>query len=478
MGKFLVRKVADNGNEGFTETLEYHVMHQSNVSSNHNKFYLTELQKHPDGRHRIFTHYGRLGISNIYEVRDTVDGQPCRDYNEAKREFDSIHKKKLSGKSVKDPETGEVSREAYVDIEVVSPQVGSVNIRDQKTVTKQVSIKTALDTSSYTNPHVSKLLDQLVEENIHAITSQTAITYSSNGFSTALGPVTKQHVDRARIPLNELNKIMGSVGKVDFSDKAVQRLNSDYFSLIPKPFSRKIADTDMILDANALQAEYDILDQLATGVTLGAAMSGSASQKMNALGTDIEYLEDGDEIKRITKYIQESKANNHRNEDVWNYRVNNIFKIKIPKERSRFETLGKNLGNVREFFHGTSVSNGMSILHSGLIIPPTTAGHVTGRLFSNGVYFSSMSTKSLRYSLGYWGTKRSRYNNAILFLADVALGNTYVTHDTHYPYRGAKPGFDSTSALPNRGFGGLNNSEYIVYRLEQQTLTYLVEMKP
>ena len=56
MGKFLVRKVTDNGNEGFSETLEYHVMHQANVNSNHNKFYLIEIQRHTDGRHRLFTH--------------------------------------------------------------------------------------------------------------------------------------------------------------------------------------------------------------------------------------------------------------------------------------------------------------------------------------------------------------------------------------------------------------------------------------
>ena len=37
MGKFLVRKVADNSNEGFTETLEYHVMHQANVQNKDRK---------------------------------------------------------------------------------------------------------------------------------------------------------------------------------------------------------------------------------------------------------------------------------------------------------------------------------------------------------------------------------------------------------------------------------------------------------
>lgn len=470
MGKFLVRKVADNGNEGFSETLEYHVMHQANVFSNHNKFYLIEIQRHTDGRHRLFTHYGRLGISNIYEVRDTMDGHPCMDYNEVKKEFDSIHRKKLSGKSVKDPDTGETVREAYVDVDVVSPQVGSVNIRDKKTVTKQVAIKTAIDTSAYTDPRVGKLLDQLIDENVHSVISHTAITFSSNGFQTPLGPVTKTHIDKARIPLNDLNAMMGAIGKVDPADKAVQKLNSDYFSLIPKPFSRKIAETDMILDANALQIEYDILDQLATGVTMGTAMSGSSTAKKDALGIDIDYLEDDREINRIKKFIRESKAANHRGTDVWDYDVSKIFKVKIPNERSRYEGTLKKYGNVKEVVHGSSSSNCLSILKGGLIIPPVKAGHVTGRLNGNAVYGAIQSTKALNYAIGFWNGRRSKYGNAFLFLADFAMGKIYET--TSSTPNGAPHGYDSVWAKP----GYLYNHELMVYKTEQATIKYIVEM--
>jgi len=472
MGKFLVRKVADNGNEGFTETLEYHVMHQSNVSSNHNKFYLTELQKHPDGRHRIFTHYGRLGISSIYEVRDLIDGQPCRDYNEAKKEFDSIHKKKLSGKSVKDPETGEVSREAYVDIEVVSPQVGSVNIRGVAEVKKTVTIKAAIDTSSY-DPKISKLLDQLVKENVHNITSHTSIQYTAGGYSTSLGPVTPSHVDRARVPLTELNKLMGSKGAVDASDRQVQQLNSQYFSLIPKPFSRKIAETDMILDAKTLEAEFDVLDQLATAVSMGSAMAGSTSARMNALGTDIDILEDSDEIERLKRFIISTKANNHRYDDVWKYSPVQYFKIKIPEERSRYESRGKKKGNIKECFHGSSGSNCLSILKSGLMIPPVNAPQVCGRMMGAGAYFGLSSTKSARYSLGSWGGRRSSYGNIFLFIADIALGKYYETYDA-VP-QGTPRGYDSIWAKAGKA---LYNDELVTPNLEQQTLKYIVELKP
>lgn len=473
-------KVKSNSNGGFTETLKYYVMHQANFDTNHNKYYCLELQKHPDGRYRVFTHYGRLGMTNVYEIRDKCNGQPIFDLALAEKEFEHIHKKKLRGKSVPDPDNPKKKvRECYVDVDTVAPTVGSENIRGKSETKKTSSTKISkrdIDTSTY-DSMTAKLIDQLIDENVHNITTNTSIKYTSNGFATELGPVTPDHVSRARQPLDELNKLMSKDGKVDPS-REVRQLNNAFFSLIPKPFGRKIAETDLILDAKQLQDEFDILDQLETGVQMGSAMAGSTAQKMNALGTDIELLKSKAEFKRIADYITKSKASNHRGEDVWNFKPKRAWKVRIPEERHAFERHGKPKGNVKELFHGSANSNCLSILKSGLIIPRASAGHVTGRLFGDGVYFSDSSTKSLRYSLGYWGGHTSGKGNAFLFLADVAMGKTFTTHGMSYSYRGAKPGFDSTSALKGKGqYGrGLYNSEFIVYSLPLQTLTYVVEM--
>jgi poly [ADP-ribose] polymerase len=468
---FDVRKASDNSNDGFNETIEYHVMHQANVVSNHNKFYLLELQKNPKGNYRIFTHYGRLGISNIYEIRDVYNGQPITDFDIIKKEFDGIHKKKLTGKSVPDPDNpGQKIKEAYVDVEVISPLVGSENIQGKAETKKTVSIKTAIDTSTY-DPTVSKLLDQLLEENIHSITSQTSITYTSNGFSTSLGPVTPGHVAKAREPLDELNKLMGTKGEVDPETREVQQLNSLFFSLIPKPFSRKISTDDMIYTAQKLQDEYDLLTQLATGVQMGAAMAGNTNQKMTALGADIEILKDKKEFDRIVNNIESSKASNHRNTDVWYYKPKRVFKIKIPDERKRYEVHYTNYGNVEEVYHGSSNSNIASILTKGLIVPPVNAAHVCGRMFYNGLYGAKNSSKSSNYSLGFWGGKRSKYGNIFLFIADFAMGKIYSTYNSEPS--GPPRGYESIYAHKGKS---LLNDELIVYSLNQCTLKYLVEM--
>lgn len=470
MAKFLVEKRQSNANDGFTETIKYYVMHQANVSTNHNKYYCLEIQKHPDGRYRIFTHYGRLGISNIFEVREKVDGSPCFDLATMEDEFEHIHKKKLSGKTVTDPETGAKEKEAYVDVDVVSPQVGSENIRGKAEVKKTTTVKLAVDTSNY-DPQVGKLLDQLIDENVHSITSMTSIKLTANGYATELGPVTPEHVGKARKVLDDLNGEMNKDGTLDPEDKAVQKLNSLFFSLIPKPFSRKISATDMILGAQKLQDEYDILDQLATGVQMGAAMSQNAAARINALGTDVEVLTDRKEIDRITRYIEDSKAANHRGSDVWGFKVKKIYKIRIPEERSRYDAVQKKFGNVEEVFHGSANSNLLSILKSGLIIPKSNAPHVCGRMHGDGIYGANNSTKSLNYSIGFWGGRRTTYNNNFLFLADFAMGKTHKTQDTNP--RGAPGGYDSVWAVKGRS---LYNDELIVYTLPQCTLKYLVEM--
>lgn len=466
MGAFEVRKASDNANNGFNETVEYKVLNQNNVETNHNKFYCLEIQKNSKGEYRIFTHYGRLGSSNIYEIRDKCEGKPITDFDAVKKEFDSIFKKKLKGK--RNSETGEM--EAYVEVDVVAPTVGSENIRHKSEKKVVTSSKAAIDVSGY-DPMVSKLLDQLIDENVHNITSNTSIKYTATGgFATELGPVTPSHIAKARQPLDELNKLMGTKGEADASNRDVIHLNSLFFSLIPKPFSRKITEADMILDANALQAEYDILDQLATGVQMGSAMGGSAAQRMNALGTEVEILKDKAERERITNYIVRSKAANHQGSDVWGFKVRQIYQIKIPDERNRYERTGKSLGSIQEVFHGSANSNLLSILKGGLIIPPCSAPHVCGRMFGNGIYGANNSTKSLNYSIGYWGAKRSKYGNAFLFLADFAMGKYYTVQSS---VNSAPKGYDSIWAKKG---SSLYNDELIVPTLPQCTLKYMVEM--
>lgn len=454
---------------GFTETKEFKVLHCSNVEGNNNKFYCIELQYNSStGCYRLFSHYGRLVTSEVFGVRDYdhVSGGKITDPSHLETEMAAIVKKKLRGKTIKD-KSGQSWRENYEQVETFAPTVGSSNIRGKSSVVK--TKKAAIDTSSITNKKVVNIIDQVVNENIHNITTVTTLTLTSNGFETPLGPVTKEHVQRARTALDSM--------KTELKDDTLRKTstvikaNNLYYSLIPHEFGRKITEEDWILNSGKLIEEYDLLDQLESAVQMGAALNQNASQRMNALGIDFDELFDKKEFERLKNYVHNSKAGNHRGLDVWHWKVKNIFTARIPKERQRFESTAKRLGNVKELFHGSRNCNILSILSNGLIIPPCHAGHVTGRLYGNGIYGAHHSTKSLNYSTGWWSGTRNKYDNAFLFVVKFAMGNTF----TVKRHSGGPPrGYDSLWAKSSSG--GLYNDEYIVYSLPQATITHLIEM--
>lgn len=477
MAKFKEEKIKefdskyDPQKSGFTETKIFKVLHCGNVEGNNNKFYCLELQHNPKtGQYRLFSHYGRLGQSEVFGIRD-VDcdtNKPVTDYSIIEKEFNAIIKKKLTGKNIKDDRGVEDSRrENYQEVATFSPKVGSPNIRDKSTA---IQVKSAaIDTSTIKNAKIIKLIDQIVDENVHNITTLTSLTLTSNGFETPLGPVTKEHVHKARAALDQLKPLM--VGDtLDENSSDVRAANNLFYSLIPHSFGHKITKSDWILDGAKLSTEYDLLDQLESAVQMGGSLNKSAAQKLTAIGMDIEEISSSDKIyEHLEKYVVMSRANNHRGSDVWNYKVKNIYQIKIPQERARFESAKDKYGNVKELFHGSRNCNILSILKNGLIIPPFNA-LCAGRMFGDGIYAASNSTKSLNYSTGWWGGAKNKYNNAFLFIVNFAMGKPYVVKSSTN-----KPPVGYHSIWAQAG-SSLYNDEYIVYNLNQATITHLIEM--
>jgi len=461
-------KVSSYSNNGFTETTKHKVAFCSNVCGNNNKFYSIEIQKNSSGEFRVFTHYGRLGKTDTYESREIYENKPITDQSLVEKEFDTILNSKLKGKKIKDDD-GQERIEKYELVDVFAPTVGSENVRGKSVKTVEVKLAKKDVVSSYSHPEVSRIIKQVIDENIHNVSSLTSLKLTSNGFETPLGPVTKEHVQKAREPLEILKNLLVD-DKLNPELTSVKENNNKYFSLIPHPFGHKITRDDWILSVEKLSDEFEMLDNLESAVSMGAALNNSAQQK-SALGTDIDLLEDKYELDRIENYINNSKASNHRNLDVWKYNVKNIFKMQIPSERQKFEKVSKKYGNVKELFHGSRNCNILSIIKNGLIIPPCNAAGVTGRLFGNAIYGANNSSKSLNYSTGWWAKSKNRHNNAFLFLVMFAMGKEYVTKT-----QVSKPpsGYDSVWA--QRG-GSVQNDEFMVYKPEQTSISYLIEMK-
>jgi poly [ADP-ribose] polymerase 2/3/4 len=454
-----VTKLYSGNTEGYDKTVDYTLLSCGNIEVNSNKFYCIEIQFNPStNQYRLYTNYGRIGSSEVHEMRGPYDSEFS-----ARRDYDEIVAKKQKGK------TGGVSK--YEVIQVLSPTVGSINIRGKSatklTIDKAPEVLIRKTASKY-EPDVSRLLQQFAQENIHKITSSTSLSFTSSGLETALGPVTESHIARARDELTALQGLLKSTGTgLDKANKEVKLLNNKYLSLIPHSFGRKIKEEDWIVDDSKLIEEFDLLDQLEAAVKLGLKSDGKEEEELKGLDTDMVALADKTEHSKLISAVESTRK--HSNLSHW--KIKGIYSVKINKERQRFEEKGKPMGNLMDFFHGTQNGNLLSILLNGLIIPPHNASYCTGRMFGNGIYGADSSTKSLNYSVGYWSGKRNKFDNVFLLRVKFAMGKT---HEPTTTVSRVPAGYHSVAAYANKT--RLMNNEFIVYSLPQCTITHLIEL--
>lgn len=325
---------------------------------------------------------------------------------------------------------------------------------------------------------VQDLIKRLVAANIHSILSATTLKYDDDTglFKTPLGIVTKQSIDDARAFLTKLSQ---HVQRQDFTSDEVKKLLGEYLMLIPQKVGRKLLVEDVLPDSDAIDRQSSLLDDLEASIDQLAQLRSKQSSNdkkskddeveiPNIFNCEMNIVEDQDVIDSIVKFYESTRQSKHAS---YSFKVKRVYEVVIDKVKEAFEKEGKAYGNVKFLWHGTRVSNILSILKGGLIIPPSNAGFCSGRMFGDGVYYSDQSTKSLNYACGYWGGSYEK--NCFMFLADVAMGKEYIPKGPDYNL--PKPGYDSTYAVG--GKSGVLNNEFIVYRLSQGNLRYLVEFE-
>ena len=456
MGKISPRKVYGTSVDGFTETVMFEVLACGNIDNNNNKFYCIELQRNPTtDKYRLFTHYGRIGHTNVYEVRDGNS-----DHSSFEAEYHRIVKSKkkvTAGKST------------YETVDTQTPSVGSDNIRNTTSTCSTGTAKTKGDLSLlklFSNQYVKDMVRMVWEENIHNITNLTTMKVTSSGISSPLGPLTIQHIDRSLVVLNAIKDAY------DNKHDSISTLNAKYFSMIPHPFGSRIPSDAMITDDNKFMVEFDLLEQMKSAIQVGG--EEATDDQLKDIGVDIQLVEKGDPIwLALERQYVESRADCHRHLSRWN--VRNIFEVDHKNSTKNYDTLdSKFLKEEYHLFHGSRACNILSIMMNGLMVPPKTAGHVTGRMFGDGIYAASASTKALNYATGYWaGGARNKHNYAYMFVVQFAMGNIYYPDRTLY--NGPPSGYDSVHA--KKGRTGLANDEYIVYNTKQAKITHLLQLE-
>lgn len=374
---------------------------------------------------------------------------------------------KFFNKKCKEKERGRNGEIPYQQIELI-------NSGTSKSTDSTVDLKMIVESQINTDSDETKaLIHYFIEENIHTITSSTTITYDvdTGMFMTPCGAVTLDTIDKARDILNDVGEKI-ELGEDLYTDDYSQ-LIGQYLMYIPHDVGRQLVAVDVIYDLDDVKSELDILDSLENTykmIEAGKAMTDDSGAKVDVpklFDVQMERLTDKKEIKRIKDYFMSTVDRSH---SCSHLRPTRIFKVAIASVDDAYAE-GSKVGNVRELWHGSNASNILSIMKAGLIIPPSSAGHCTGRMFGNGVYASDQSTKALNYAYGYWsGSAKAK---CYMFLIDMAMGKEY--NPRSYRENLPKAGYDSTFA--KGGDCGLRNNEMIVYNTNQVKLKYLVEFE-
>lgn len=167
----------------------------------------------------------------------------------------------------------------------------------------------------------------------------------------------------------------------------------------------------------------------------------------------------------------------------------NAWKVTNLKTQERYDKFVREnkIIDTRLLFHGSRNENWWSIINRGLVLRPTNAV-ITGKLYGYGLYFAPKARKSLGYtslSGSYWANGNS--NSGFMALMSIAYGTPYDVYDFNSKYNSLtydglqsfKKGANCLHAHAgaSMGYSSLKNDEIIVYKEEQCTIKYLVELK-
>ena len=240
----------------------------------------------------------------------------------------------------------------------------------------------------------------------------------------------------------------------------------DYLASKPEDFSQIISKEQDLLDVMRGQIYVKHDDEPVETV------EKKQQTILEELGLEMEEATT-DDVALIKTLMNESAG-----------KFRKAWRVKNLKTQDRFDKFvaENDIKDTRLLFHGSRSENFWSIIKTGLVLRPTNAV-ITGKMFGYGCYYAPKCAKSIGYtslSGSYWA--HGGNNTAYMALFDVAYGTPYDVYNFDSKYYSLdynklqqfKPGSNCLHAHSDRGM--LRNDEIVVYKEEQMTIKYLIEI--
>lgn len=295
----------------------------------------------------------------------------------------------------------------------------------------------------------------------------------AKNYTVASTQVSPAMVARAQCIINRLYNTASNLTVAQFNDDLIELFGviprkmsyvPDYLASRADEFPNIIHREQQLLDVMAGQVSGDVVEQKTTG--------NENETVLEAFGLEFSPVTEKD-VATIKKELGPECA--HMYYKAW--------RVENKATRKKFKEFCKGKGRLTKklLWHGSRTENWWGILRSGLVLRPTNA-IINGKMFGYGLYFAPKARKSVRYT-SLRGSTYAHGSSSFGFLSlyEVAYGKPYDVSDnygcgdmTWAKLQKVSPGCCSLHAHAGRV---LQNDEIIVYREDQTTIRYLVELK-
>lgn len=319
-----------------------------------------------------------------------------------------------------------------------------------------------------------EIVNKAIAEIVERLQSMAKQKIQQN-YKVSSQQVTQAMVDEAQ---KVIDKLMNSTKVKEFNTILLE-----LFGVIPRKMSNvkdylASNETDF---ARILKDEQDLLDVMRGQVvqhTVDNSKSETTTEEekgetiLEAMGLEFEEVTDED-VAMIKSLLGDCRDKFYKAWRVKNIKTQKRFDDFVEKEK---------ISKTKLLWHGSRNENWWSIINTGLVLRPTNAV-ITGKMFGYGIYYAPKARKSLGYtslSGSYWA--RGNSNSAFMALMDVAYGKPYDVHsfDSKYynfNYERLQQTCPGANCLHAHAGAMLRNDEIIVYKEEQCTIKYLVELR-
>jgi predicted DNA-binding WGR domain protein len=240
------------------------------VSINSNKFFTIELHQN-NSNFRIFTEYGRVGVSSTKQVRIASN------LAQAEMEFNNIKKSK--------------EKKNYVPIELAQSNTGSDKAQELIDITKiKKSSKKIKKNTSKLCIEVQEFVKQIFDEAEKKL--NTLIKGSSNNDgSSPLGKLSVAQLNKGRNILQEIANKINANKNITIND--VLQLSNEYYNHIPKSWGRKVTPSMIAIKTlDEVSEQMDILNFYENALVMDDIMFNNSDidKKYESLKSDINIL--------------------------------------------------------------------------------------------------------------------------------------------------------------------------------------------